>query len=471
MISYEKKKTLIFIFMTVGIWTTVVPATISELLNKYLKDTLFQGDENEGGDYRMPHVRRFVNEVGYEVPEEYKVKAQDIVPQKRKSSDDEKKKTEEENGISKKQGGHEKDKLQNKPKTGKKKKDAMKGPPKNTNVYLRVLLCTSDFIEDERQVDELLKPFVENINTQYPYLYFPGKVELRQTVRYPADTKEESNEWSEKTQWPLMWRGNVAALPTLIDQREQQQALKYLKIVARMAVDEAQNSTANRIPIAALMVDPVKDRIIAKGFDERSGKKPLQHSAMVIIENAAKWRKEAEKSASEELKRIIEESQEGSVQVDIETRKKLFEQNNQEELFGYLCRGFHVYMTHEPCAMCSMGLLHSRVTRLVYIVSKLETGGIDPKSEGSLCIHDQESLNWQYEAWQYVPGAIANTATTTVLNEDREENDNEHENETKGDSILGLTKDEKDLLFGNKKGGDDDLKTGFEAIQDPRFHV
>lgn len=131
----------------------------------------------------------------------------------------------------------------------------------------------------------------------------------------------------------------------------------------------------------------------------RTKHKPLDHSALIAIERAAVWRKEAEKVAKETL--IPASSKPMAAPAVNNIKSGELPPDYNEDRDGYLCRGFHAYMTHEPCAMCSMGLLHSRFTRLIYVIPQKGSGGIDAASCG-LCIHDQPSLNWQYEAWRYV---------------------------------------------------------------------
>lgn len=58
----------------------------------------------------------------------------------------------------------------------------------------------------------------------------------------------------------------------------------------------------------------------------------------------------------------------------------------------YLCSGCDVFVTVEPCAMCAMGLIHSRIRRLVYAL---------PAADGALGskyrLHTAPSINHHYQ--------------------------------------------------------------------------
>lgn len=82
---------------------------------------------------------------------------------------------------------------------------------------------------------------------------------------------------------------------------------------------------------------------------------------------------------------------------------------------GYLCLDLELYLTHEPCLMCSMAILHSRFGRVVFGQGMPRTGGFvagDPKSNegkaGDLERREgyglwwRPELNWKLLAWQWV---------------------------------------------------------------------
>ena len=120
--------------------------------------------------------------------------------------------------------------------------------------------------------------------------------------------------------------------------------------------------------------------------------------------------------------------------------KPLFEE--EERVFaeehptpdGYLCHGLELYVTHEPCAMCSMAILHSRMGKVVFANRMPLTGGLsaedrilvasptsagpsskkprtgqegetDGISEGGsthgLGLFWRRELNWSFLAWEW----------------------------------------------------------------------
>jgi tRNA-specific adenosine deaminase 3 len=70
---------------------------------------------------------------------------------------------------------------------------------------------------------------------------------------------------------------------------------------------------------------------------------------------------------------------------------------------SYLCTGFDVYLAYEPCVMCAMALVHSRVRRVIYGLSNAEAGAL-----GTLYhLHTKRSLNHRYRVFK-LEGVRAN---------------------------------------------------------------
>ena len=61
---------------------------------------------------------------------------------------------------------------------------------------------------------------------------------------------------------------------------------------------------------------------------------------------------------------------------------------------GYLCSGWDVYVTREPCVLCAMALLHARVRRLLFGAAA---------AHGALAtrygLHGRAALNHRYRVW------------------------------------------------------------------------
>ena len=58
----------------------------------------------------------------------------------------------------------------------------------------------------------------------------------------------------------------------------------------------------------------------------------------------------------------------------------------------YLCTGYDCFLAAEPCIMCSMAMVHSRLARVVYCRADRQYGALG----GKLRLHAQRSLNHHY---------------------------------------------------------------------------
>ena len=62
----------------------------------------------------------------------------------------------------------------------------------------------------------------------------------------------------------------------------------------------------------------------------------------------------------------------------------------------YILSGCTAILVHEPCTMCSMALLHSRIDGVIYMNSNIEYGAM-----GSICfLHSMDSLNHRFPVFE-----------------------------------------------------------------------
>ncbi|XP_013381410.1 probable inactive tRNA-specific adenosine deaminase-like protein 3 [Lingula anatina] len=78
---------------------------------------------------------------------------------------------------------------------------------------------------------------------------------------------------------------------------------------------------------------------------------------------------------------------------ETETKDKATE--NKEKTAPYLCTGYDLYVTREPCVMCAMALVHSRISRVFYNTAS-ESGALGTKYK----IHVQKGLNHHFEVYK-----------------------------------------------------------------------
>lgn len=194
---------------------------------------------------------------------------------------------------------------------------------------------------------------------------------------------------------------------TLFTDAENLQHQTRMKLAIEL-VRAAKKLGLTQLSQGVIIVDPKIDSIVALGYSE-SHNNPCKHAPMVAIDNVAKTQNGgAWNSYNSTLPNDDSQLNLHGIHSDL---LPILKQNFQGIIFGaswfkgkseivepsdgpYLCTGYYVYSTHEPCVMCAMALIHSRVKRVFYGVST-KNGGLE-----TLCkIHTVKDLNHHYEVF------------------------------------------------------------------------
>ncbi|EGW30981.1 uncharacterized protein SPAPADRAFT_62883 [Spathaspora passalidarum NRRL Y-27907] len=230
------------------------------------------------------------------------------------------------------------------------------------NECIRSILCSLEYI-DEGKLINLIHEHCPGVEIR--------SVGLIEVPRYAPQTKDITQAWSSKY-WPLAWKGNPnhQFLNTVeFDISREEEIVSTLLDELEQCIKKSKDSSDCSGVSATLIAENINDSIKLKTIHANTGSKtPYDHSVMKAISSIA----------NNELHR----------------RKH----SSQEDGEGYLCHNMIVYTTHEPCVMCCMALVHSRIGRLVYLQGTPPTGGL----ESNYQLGDRDGLNWKFQIWKWI---------------------------------------------------------------------
>lgn len=128
---------------------------------------------------------------------------------------------------------------------------------------------------------------------------------------------------------------------------------------------------------------------------------PVKHSTMISIDavatnaGAGHWKGET----SDDIR--------SSMQELLDKEVKLRDHRIDAHFLPYLCTNYDIFVTEEPCFMCTMGLVQSRIRRLFYLdnvtsknLTNLKQLCYPDKAIGEFLVHRDKKLNHRFEAWK-----------------------------------------------------------------------
>ncbi|KAF4655341.1 adenosine deaminase, tRNA-specific 3 [Perkinsus chesapeaki] len=160
-------------------------------------------------------------------------------------------------------------------------------------------------------------------------------VRLVDVPKHAALTKEQFREWN--LLWPMVWRRPALERGDL--------ALNDPSSVKRKEILRMMEAAGD---IKVIIVSPNGDILAEAEADDRH---PLRHASMMAINQVS--------AAATPLPAIHSGKRARSPESVDETL-------SDREKSSYLCTGCSVYLRTEPCIMCSMALLHSRVAEVFF---------------------------------------------------------------------------------------------------------
>ncbi|TYZ62511.1 hypothetical protein PybrP1_008721 [[Pythium] brassicae (nom. inval.)] len=271
----------------------------------------------------------------------------------------------------------------------------MKKHPTAPNTLVALAAPCADADVDVPTTEELAHALREAVEA------LQARLTSASALKY-APTSREAFERHTR-EWPLIFHASAlpAALADPVGDDEVRIMIAHVRTAVALAKQfERENESAQPLPFCCahgcVVVDPAAARVVsdsrARAAEPSLSFQPLFHPVMLGIDGVAE--RDRRCSAAASLRK-----RQRRVAGDADSAEQQQEESGAEGPAGeeetYLCTGYDVYVDREPCVMCAMALIHSRVRRVVFA----ELNATDGALASAHRLHTIKSLNHHYRVF------------------------------------------------------------------------
>lgn len=280
------------------------------------------------------------------------------------------------------------------------------GEANNDDHSFDVVIAKCSYEQSEHSISDI-KSTIEKISQEKIFFDYrtqpvpsaPPKTELQLSI-------------SSKV-WPCKYAKSTYLLRCLDGSILNESERELLKLIVNCLLkDLTKQCLSDRRSISAGVVFHNSNIIATSLVSEKTvSENPMKHAAMVAVDNVAKscgagyWNKGPHSICDEEqLRETL-----NNFRITNKTT------NNYDEFIPYLCTNYSIILTEEPCLMCCMALVHSRIRRIFFLDldtntklskdlaqtdSTLARICYDDQALTRLKLHCDKNINHRYEVWR-----------------------------------------------------------------------